>query len=75
MSYEKLGKIVQASVDGIVYKRKLPGVNFPTDFMTDEEIEKLSGEVTIYYLKEEKYAETSSETYSKTKKTHTKTKK
>ena len=75
MSFEKLGKIVETSVDGKMYRRKLPGVNFSTDFMTDEEIEKLSGEVTIYYLKEEKHAETSSETYSKTKKTHTKTKK
>lgn len=50
MSFEKLGKIVETSVDGKMYRRKLPGVNFPTDFMTDEEIGKLSGEVTIYYL-------------------------
>ena len=67
MSFEKLGKIVETSFGGKMYRRKLPGVNFPTDFMTDEEIEKLSGEVTIYYIEVDKDAETSSETRSKTK--------
>ena len=66
MSFEKLGKIVETSFGGKVYRRKLPGVNLPTDFMTDEEIEKLSGEVTIYYVKGNKDAETSSETCEKT---------
>lgn len=50
MYLEKLGKIVETSVDGKMYRRRLPGVDLPTDFMTDEEIEKLSGEVTIYYV-------------------------
>ena len=67
MSFEKLGKIVETSFGGKVYRRKLPGVNFPTDFMTDEEIEKLSGEVIVYYIKGDKDGETSSETRSKTK--------
>ena len=67
MSFEKLGKIVETSFGGKMYRRKLPGVNLPTDFMTDEEIEKLSGEVTIYYVKGNKDAETSSETRPKTK--------
>ena len=66
MSFEKLGKIVETSFGGKMYRRKLPGVNLPTDFMTDEEIEKLSGEVTVYYIKGDKDAETSSETRSKT---------
>lgn len=66
MSFEKLGKIVETSFGGKMYRRKLPGVNLPTDFMTDEEIEKLSGEVTIYYVKGNKDAETSSETCEKT---------
>ena len=66
MSFEKLGKIVETSFGGKMYRRKLPGVNLPTDFMTDEEIEKLSGEVTIYYMKGNKDAETSSETCEKT---------
>lgn len=66
MSFEKLGKIVETSFGGKMYRRKLPGVNLPTDFMTDEEIEKLSSEVTIYYVKGNKDAETSSETCEKT---------
>ena len=44
---DKIGAIVVS--DGKSYKRKQPGVNLPTDFMTDEEIEELSGEVKIYY--------------------------
>jgi len=31
-------------------KRKQPGINLPTDYMTDEEIAELSSEVTTYYV-------------------------
>ena len=68
MSFEKLGKIVETSFGGKVYRRKLPGVNFPTDFMTDEEIEKLSGEVTIYYVEVDKKDRTSAKKSKQTKK-------
>ena len=52
MSIEKVGAIVVS--DGQAYKRKLPGIDLPSDFMTDEEIESLSSEVTTYYLEVEK---------------------
>lgn len=48
MSHEKLGAIIH--IDGQAYRRRTRGVNLPSDFMTDEEISKLSGEVKIYYL-------------------------
>lgn len=52
MSTEKLGAI--AVSDGRMYKRKLRGVDFPSDFMTDKEIEGLSSEVITYFIEVEK---------------------
>jgi len=52
MSNEKLGAIVES--DGRAYKRRLPGINLPSDFMNEEEIESLSSEVTTYFIEVEK---------------------
>jgi len=45
---EKIGPITRS--DGKTYKRTQPGINLPTDYMTDEEIAALSGEVKTYYV-------------------------
>ena len=57
MSHEKVGRITTQShpVTGVVtYSRKQSGINLPTDYMTDKEIAKLSGEVKSYYKEDKK---------------------
>jgi len=49
MSHERIGKIVNSN--GKSYDRRQPKVNFTTDFLTDEEISSLSGEVKTYYMR------------------------
>jgi len=34
------------------YKRKQPGVNLTSDYLSEEEIDELSSEVTVYNVKE-----------------------
>ncbi len=51
MSNEKVGRIVYS--DGKMYSREHQGIDLPYDFMTKEEREKLNGEVTTYFIKED----------------------
>lgn len=55
MSNEKVGTIRTQSdpLTGVVtYSRTHKGINLPSDYMTDDEIAALSGEVKTYYMDE-----------------------
>jgi hypothetical protein len=52
MAVRKAGRRVARGGSSQIYDYKSPSVTFESDKLTDEEIEKLGGEVKVYNIKE-----------------------